>query len=56
VRGNAQGLTAVTWVAGVGESRGCSGVTTMNRDGRRRSEGCRRRSGGRRVGGWQGCG
>jgi hypothetical protein len=25
-------------VAGVGEGRGCSGVTTANRDGRRRSE------------------
>jgi hypothetical protein len=51
VRGNAQGLTAVTGVAGVGEERGRGGVTAVNRGGRRRSEGCRRCSGGRRAGG-----
>jgi hypothetical protein len=56
VRGNAQGLMAVTWVVGVGERRGCSGVTRANRDGRQRSEGHRRRSGGWRAGGWRGGG
>jgi hypothetical protein len=53
VRGNTQGLTTVTGVAGVEAERGCSGVSTVNRDGRRRSEGRRRRSGGRSTGGWQ---
>jgi hypothetical protein len=48
VRGNAHGLTAVMWVAGVGEGRGCSSVTTANRGERRRSERCRRCSGGGR--------
>jgi hypothetical protein len=56
VRENAQGFTAVTWVAGVGERRGCSGVTMVNGDGRRRSEGLCRRSGGRRAGRLRGCG
>jgi hypothetical protein len=56
VRGNAQGLTAVSWVAGVGEERGQGGVTTTNRGGRRRSEGRRRCSGGRRAGGRWGSG
>jgi hypothetical protein len=41
VGGNLQGLTAVSGVAGVGEERGCSGVSTVNRDGPRRSEGHR---------------
>jgi hypothetical protein len=53
VRGNAQGLTAVSGVAGVGEERGRGGVTAVNRDGRRRSKGCRRCSGGRRAEGWR---
>jgi hypothetical protein len=56
VRGNAQGLTAVSGVAGVGEERGRGGVTTTNRGGRWRSEGRRRRSGGRREGGQRGSG
>jgi hypothetical protein len=34
-----QELTAVTVVAGVREERVCGGVSTANRDGRRRSEG-----------------
>jgi hypothetical protein len=50
VRGNVQGLTAVSGVAGVGEERGRGGVTTTNRGGRQRSVGCRRRSGDRRAG------
>jgi hypothetical protein len=50
VRGNVQGLTAVSGVAGVVAERGCSGVSTVNRAGRRRSEGRRRRAGGRRAG------
>jgi hypothetical protein len=50
VRGNVQVLTAVSGVAGVEVERGCSGVSTVNRDGWRRSEGLRRRSGGRRAG------
>jgi hypothetical protein len=29
VRGNAQGLTAVTWVTRVGRGRGCSGGTAV---------------------------
>jgi hypothetical protein len=53
VRGNAQGLTVVTGVVGVREERGRGGVTTTNKGGRWRFEGRRRRSGGRRVGGWQ---
>jgi hypothetical protein len=56
VRGNAQGLTVVSGVAGVGEERGRGGVTTMNRGRRRRSEGHRRCSGGRRAGGRRGSG
>jgi hypothetical protein len=56
VRGNAQGLTAVTGVAGVEAERGRGGVTTANRSGRRRPEGRRRRSGGRRAGGRRGSG
>jgi hypothetical protein len=56
VRGNAQGLSAVSGVAGVREERGRGGVTAANRGGRRRSEGCHRCSGGRRVGGRWGSG
>jgi hypothetical protein len=56
VRGNAQGLTAVTGVAGVGEERDRGGVTAANRGGWQRSEGCRRRSGGRWAGGRRGSG
>jgi hypothetical protein len=56
VRGNAQGLTAVTGVAGVGEERDRGGITTANRGERRRSEGRRRCSGGRRAGGRRGSG
>jgi hypothetical protein len=56
VRGNAQGLTVVTGVAGVGEERDRGGVTAANRGGRRRSKGCHRCSGGRRVGGRRGSG
>jgi hypothetical protein len=56
VRGNAQGLTAVSGVAGVGEERGRGGVTTTNKGGQRRSEGRHRRSGGRRAGGQRGSG
>jgi hypothetical protein len=33
VRGNAQGLTAVTWVVGVGRGRGCSDGATVDRGG-----------------------
>jgi hypothetical protein len=51
VRGNAQGLTAVSGVAGVGEERGRGGVTMTNRGGRHRLEGRRRRSSGRSAGG-----
>jgi hypothetical protein len=50
VRGKVQELTAVTGVAGVGEERGCSGVSTANRGGQRCSEEQRRCSGGRRAG------
>jgi hypothetical protein len=39
VRGNVQGLMAVTWVAGVEEEKGRGGVSTANRGGRRSSEG-----------------
>jgi hypothetical protein len=39
VRGKVQELTAVTGVAGVEAERGCGGVSTANRDGRRSSEG-----------------
>jgi hypothetical protein len=56
VRGNVQELTAVTGVAGVVEGRDCGGVTTANRDGRRSSEGRRRRSAGRSAGGRRGSG
>jgi hypothetical protein len=50
VRGNVQELTAVTGVVGVGEERYCGGVSTVNKGGRRSSEGRRRCSGGRRAG------
>jgi hypothetical protein len=56
VRGNAQGLTAVTGVVGVGEERGRGGVTMTNRGGWRRSEGRQRRSGGRSAVGRRGSG
>jgi hypothetical protein len=49
-RGKVQELTAVTGVASVGEEKDWDGASTANRDGRRRSEGRRRRSGGWRVG------
>jgi hypothetical protein len=49
VREKVQELTAVTGVAGVGEERGCGGVSTANRGRRRCSEEWRRSSGGRRV-------
>jgi hypothetical protein len=51
-----QELTAVTGVAGVEEERGCGGESTVNRGGRRGSEGRRRRSGGRSAGGRRGSG
>jgi hypothetical protein len=51
-----QELTAVTGVAVVGEEKGRGGGLTANRDGRRSSEGRRRRSGGRSVGGRRGSG
>jgi hypothetical protein len=51
VRGNFQGLTTVSGVAGAGEEMGRGGVTTTNRGGRWRFEGRRRRSGDRRAGG-----
>jgi hypothetical protein len=51
VRGKVQELTAVTGVAGVGEEKGRGGWSTVNRDGRRSSEGRRRHSGGRSAGG-----
>jgi hypothetical protein len=54
VKGNAQGLTAVSGLAGVGEERGRGGVTTTNRGGRRRSEGRHRCFGGQRAGGRRG--
>jgi hypothetical protein len=54
VRGKVQELTAVTGVAGVGEEKGRDGGSTVNRDGRRSSEGRRRRSGGRSSGGRRG--
>jgi hypothetical protein len=38
VRGKVQQLTAVTGVAGVEAERGCGGVSTENKDGRRSSE------------------
>jgi hypothetical protein len=50
VRGNVQELTAVSGVAGVEAERGCSAVSTVNRDGRQRSEGRCRHFGGRRAG------
>jgi hypothetical protein len=56
VRGKVQELTAVTGVAGVGEVRGCGGVSTVNKGGRRCSEERRRRSGGRRAGEQRGSG
>jgi hypothetical protein len=54
VRGKVQELTAVTGVAGVGEERGCGGVSAANRGGRRGFEGRRRRSDGWRAGEWWG--
>jgi hypothetical protein len=54
--GNAQGLTAVSGVVGVGAERGRGGVTGANKSGRWRSEGCRRCSGGRSARGWRGSG
>jgi hypothetical protein len=51
-----QELTAVTGVAGVGEEKGRGGWSTVNRDGRRSSEGRRRHSGGPSVGGRRGSG
>jgi hypothetical protein len=50
VGGNVQELTAVTGVVDVGEERDCGDVSTVNRGGRRSSEGRRRRSGGWRAG------
>jgi hypothetical protein len=46
VRGNAQGLTAVSGVAWVGAERDGGGVTTAKPSGRRSSKGGPRRSGG----------
>jgi hypothetical protein len=51
VRGNVQGLTEVTGVAGVEEEKGLGGLIDGERGRRRSSEGRRRRSGGRRAGG-----
>jgi hypothetical protein len=39
VRGNVQGLTAVSGVAGVEAERGCGGISTAKPSGRRSSEG-----------------
>jgi hypothetical protein len=52
VRGNAQGLTAVTGVAGIEAERGCGGVSTAKPSGWRSSEGGRWRFGGWGAGGW----
>jgi hypothetical protein len=52
--GKCSGTHGGLGVAGVGEERGRGGVTAENRGGRRRSEGCRRRSGGLRAGGRRG--
>jgi hypothetical protein len=49
VRGKVLELMAVTGVAGVEEEKGRGGGSTVNRDGRRRSEGRRCCSGRRRA-------
>jgi hypothetical protein len=56
MRENAQGLTAVSGVAGVEVERGCGGVSTAKPSGRLSSEGCHGCFGGRRAGGQRGSG